>query len=38
MANKASSTMVSVSQALELLNQVLKLEYSMIVHYPRLVS
>ena len=38
MANKASSTMVSVSQALELLNQVLKLEYSMIVHYPRLAS
>jgi len=38
MVKKASSTSESLSRMLDLLNQVLQLEYSLIVHYPRLAS
>ena len=38
MVKKTSSTSESLSRMLDLLNQILQLEYSLIVHYPRLTS
>ena len=38
MGKKASSTPESQTDVLSLLNQVLELEYSLIIHYPRLAS